>query len=32
MPDWVVSAITGEPSTATSLVIDVLYSDMTLTA
>ncbi len=31
-PDWVVSAITGEPSTATSLVIDLIDLDMALTA
>jgi DNA-binding transcriptional LysR family regulator len=31
-PDWVVSAITGEPSTATSLILDLLDIDMALTA
>ena|SRR6478735_9417997 len=31
-PDWVVSAITGEPSATTSLVLDLLDVDMALTA
>ena len=31
-PDWVMSAITGEPSTATSQVVDLLDLDMNLTA
>jgi DNA-binding transcriptional LysR family regulator len=31
-PDWVVSAITGEPSATTSLVLDLLDVDLALTA
>jgi len=31
-PDWVVSAITGEPSATTSLVLDLLDIDLALTA
>jgi hypothetical protein len=31
-PDWVVSTITGEPSAATALVLDLLDGDLALTA
>lgn len=31
-PDWIVSTITGEPSTATALVLDLLDVDLALTA
>ena len=31
-PDWVVSAITGEPTATTSLVLDLLDVDLALTA
>ena len=31
-PDWVVSAVTGEPTATTSLVLDLLDVDLALTA